>query len=227
MKIILSFFLTLFGFCALAQDIDVQHYKYDLMLSDATDKVRGEAEITVTVKPGVKNITLDFVQQNAAGKGMKVEKVTGTGVSSFSQKENHLTISLAKPAAKEQEVVATIIYSGIPADGLIISKNKYGERTFFADNWPNRAHNWIPCIDRPDDKATFEFIVTAPDHYEVVSNGKKTEETALSENRKRTHWVEDVSLPSKVMVIGVARFAVKQFDDSPAEVPVSAWVYPQ
>ena len=49
-----------------------------------------------------------------------------------------------------------------PADGLIISKNKYGHRTFFADNWPNRAHNWMPCVDDPADKASVEFIVTAP-----------------------------------------------------------------
>src|SRR5678815_5848387 len=29
------------------------------------------------------------------------------------------------------------------------------------------------------------------------------------------------------MVIGVAKFAIKQFPDSPPGVPVSAWVYPQ
>lgn len=227
MKILFSFFLVCMCSCVYAQDIDVQHYKYTLTLSDATDKIQGEAEVTVAVKPGVKSLTFDLVQQNVSGKGMKVEKVTGTGISSFSQKANQLTIILARPVTKGQDVVVTILYSGIPADGLIISKNKYGDRTFFADNWPNRAHYWIPCVDRPDDKATFEFIVTAPGYYQVVSNGKKVEEKTLSGNRIQTHWVEDVSLPSKVMVIGVARFAVKQFDDSPANIPVSAWVYPQ
>ena len=29
------------------------------------------------------------------------------------------------------------------------------------------------------------------------------------------------------MVIGVAKFAVKQYEDSPSNIPVSAWVYPQ
>jgi aminopeptidase N len=116
---------------------------------------------------------------------------------------------------------------GTPADGLIISKNKFGDRTFFADNWPNRAHQWIPCIDRPDDKASFEFYVTAPDHYQVISNGIRMEEKKLDQGRKLTHWKEDIALPTKVMVIGVARFAVKNYTDSPANIPVSAWVYPQ
>ena len=56
-----------------------------------------------------------------------------------------LVISLKKPAAKNETRTFEIVYQGIPADGLIISKNKYGDRTFFGDNWPNRAHNWIPC----------------------------------------------------------------------------------
>jgi aminopeptidase N len=108
---------------------------------------------------------------------------------------------------------------------LIIKKNLHGERTFFADNWPNRAHFWIPCKDRPDDKASFEFIVTAPSEYRVVSNGILISETSLNEKQKQTHWKTNIALPTKVMVIGVARFAVKEYADSPKGIPVTAWVY--
>ena len=110
---------------------------------------------------------------------------------------------------------------------MIISKNKFGDRTYFGDNWPNRAHNWIPCNDRPDDKAPFEFIVTAPSQYQVISNGVKKEERKLDGKRTLTRWKEDVPLSTKVMVIGVARFSIKEYSNSPANVPVSAWVYPQ
>ena len=128
---------------------------------------------------------------------------------------------------KGDTVAFTISYKGIPSDGLIISKNKYGDRTFFGDNWPDRAHNWLPCKDEPGDKATFEFIVIAPAYYRVISNGRLEEEKIIGDNKKLTHWVEDVSLSTKVMVIGVAKFAVKQYEDSPTNIPVSAWVYPQ
>ena len=119
----------------------------------------------------------------------------------------------------------TISYEGIPADGLIISNNKYGARTFFGDNWPNRAHNWLPCNDHLSDKATVDFIVTAPDHYQVVSNGKKIEETNLEDHLKLTHWKEAAELPTKVMVIGVTDFAINNYADVDC-IPVSTWVYP-
>lgn len=49
-------------------------------------------------------------------------------------------------------------YEGIPAAGLRIGPNNFGERTFFSTNWPNRARPWLPMIDHPYDKATSEFI---------------------------------------------------------------------
>ena len=47
----------------------------------------------------------------------------------FVQDSQHVVINAA--AKKGDENAYTIAYEGIPADGLIISKNKYGDRTFF------------------------------------------------------------------------------------------------
>ena len=218
-------FATLF---AKAQNIDVLHYSYELELNDKNDSIYGKATILFKRKnPGAVYFDLTNVGRN--GKGIKVyeagtsEELTGI---KFLQEGNKL-IFPGGFATKRDSILLFIHYKGIPGDGLIISKNKYGDRTFFADNWPNRAHHWIPCIDKPDDKASFEFIVTAPSHYQVISNGIKIEEKDLGNGKKLTHWKEDIPLPTKVMVIGVARFAVKTFDDSPKNIPVSAWVYPQ
>ena len=78
----------------------------------------------------------------------------------------------------EMRRMVQIHYQGIPADGLIISENKFGDRTFFGDNWPDRAHHWLPVVDHPSDKAIVEFLVNAPSHYRVVSNGRCVEESA-------------------------------------------------
>jgi hypothetical protein len=96
---------------------------------------------------------------------------------SFTHARDTLFISLPQDVPAKTVKTIAVTYAGIPADGLIISKNKWGERTFFADNWPDRAHQWIPCNDRPDDKATVDFIVTAPAHYKVISNGVMVAET--------------------------------------------------
>ena len=71
------------------------------------------------------------------------------------------------------------MYGGVAATGLIIGPNKHGDRTFFSDNWPNKARNWLPTVDHPYEKATSEFIVTAPPKYQVISNGLLMEETPL------------------------------------------------
>ncbi len=109
---------------------------------------------------------------------------------------------------------------------MIISRNKYGDRTFFADHWPDRAENYLPCIDHPYDKASVDFIITAPGEYRVVANGGLIEESDLEGNMKLTHWSEKIPLPVKVMTFGAARFAVK-YEETADEVPVSSWVFPQ
>jgi aminopeptidase N len=217
--------LSLVGF---SQDINVLNYSFIIEISDQNDTLHGEAFITVINKSGKGEIELDFGGVDN-GKGMSVLQIHSIDPLvkklSFKQEAQKLIIQL--PNNSENKRVLDIVYAGVPSDGLIISKNKYGDRTFFSDNWPDRAHYWIPCNDRPDDKASFEFIVTAPSQYKVVSNGVKIEEKNLGDGKTLTHWKEDTPLPTKVMVIGVAKFAVKTFQDSPSNIPVSAWVYQQ
>jgi aminopeptidase N len=210
-----------------AQDIDVQHYKFEIELSEQSDVINGVATVTVKFLKDVAEFNLDLVSLQEE-KGMMAFQVReGKQLLQKAHSGDVLRIILARPAKKGEIRFFTISYMGTPKDGLVISKNKYGERTYFADNWPNRAHHWIPVNDRPDDKASFEFIVTAPPRFRVISNGVLVEEKDLSVNKKRTHWKETTPLSTKIMVIGVARFAVKQFPNSPKNIPVSAWVYPQ
>ena len=229
LKNFLTLFLIIFYTSLNAQsNIDVLHYKFEIELSDSSDIIKGRASVRVKFLENTNRFSLQLISKNQKGKGMIAYLVLGEGEPVSSAHGNDtLLIILASPAKKDEVRTYEILYQGIPDDGLIISKNKYGERTFFADNWPNRAHHWLPCNDKPNDKASFEFLVTAPSHYAVISNGIKTEEREIDNGKRLTHWKEDTSLPTKIMVIGVASFATKIFADSPENIPVSAWVYPQ
>ncbi len=220
-------FILLFPALTKAQDVDVLHYRFMIHLSDAHDTIEVRADIRLVNRNG-KPVYLDLAQMASDGKGMAVHKVEAgesTAPYPFSQEKDKLALPVLKGTPGDT-LLFRIFYRGVPKDGLIISKNRFGERTFFADNWPNRAHQWIPCVDRPDDKATAEFFITAPAHYRVVANGNKVGEQPLPNNETVTHWKEETPLPTKVMVFGAARFAVKTLD-SVAGVPVSAWVYPK
>jgi aminopeptidase N len=225
MKSALSVFLFLCTLIGHAQ-IDVLHYRYEIELNDQSDAIVGKALVTIKFLSDASEIRLDLVSLEEE-KGMMAYQVLEQGQRlTSSHKDNVLLFQLAKPAKKGEERTFEIGYMGTPKDGLIISRNQYGDRTFFADNWPNRAHNWIPCNDTPADKASVEFIVTAPSQYRVISNGLLVEEKAIDATRKKTYWKEDTPIATKVMVIGAARFAVTRVD-SAYRVPVTAWVYPQ
>ena len=45
--------------------------------------------------------------------------------------------------------------------------------------------------------------------------------------KKFTHWKEDVPLPTKVMVIGAADFAVQHAGIVNNCIPVTSWVFPE
>lgn len=238
MKIVFPSFLLLISLISRAQsNIDVLHYKFSIELNDNNDSIYGKAELKIIPNKDINSFQLNLSgDKSGKSKGMIVEKALvnrtvsqiqrGISLGDILHVNDKLIITFVKEILKDDTFYLSVNYKGIPKDGLIISKNKYGNRTFFADNWPNRAHNWIPCVDDPADKASVEFLVTAPSHYQVISNGVMIEETNLPGNKKLTHYREDVPLPTKVMVIGAADFAV-QYTGTVGCVPVSSWVYPE
>jgi aminopeptidase N len=208
----------------------VQHYSFDLTLADSTDRIRGEAEVRVRFTTDTLSaVRLDLIgpPSSPEGTGMRVQAVMHDGADlEVQQANNHVRITPATPPTTNAVRTYTIRYAGIPADGLIIGTNQHGERTFFGDNWPNRARHWLPVVDHLADKATVSFSVTAPPRYAVVSNGTLVRDTTRGTTRTTT-WRTDEPLPTKVMVVGVADFAVDRVATVADSIPVQSWVYPQ
>lgn len=212
--------------------VDALHYVFQLTLNDDNDELAGEATIDLRfTRDGVAEVALDLASSNegkgGAGKGMTVAAVTSGGAAvPFKHQADRLTLSVTPPAQAGERRQFTVRYHGVPANGLRMLKNKFGERVFFSENWPNNARQWLPMIDHPYDKATSEFIVTAPARYQVVANGLLQEEVDLGDGRRLTHWKQSVPIASWLNAIGVAQFAVHH-DGSVKGVPHQTWVYRQ
>ncbi len=208
--------------------IDIKHYSFALTLSDSNDEIIGSTNITIQFKQaGVQNFRLDLINQSIErkGKGMLVDGVyLDKNSVSYTHQKDALIIDLPMPSTINQTLVFTIKYHGIPSDGLRIGATKFGDRSFFNENWPNRGRHWLPLIDHPYDKATSEFIVKAPAHYKVISNGLLLEESDLGDNVKLTHWKQSVPVSSWLFVLGVADFAVKYVDEFKGK-SIQTWVY--
>lgn len=210
-----------------APGVDVERYTFRLTLDDATDRLEGEADVTVAFTADTLTVLpLDLVEEEE-GRGMRVASVTTDGQPArFTHRDDRLVVRLdRRPRAGERRTF-TVAYGGVPADGLIIGTNRHGERTFFGDNWPNRARHWLPTVDHPSDKALIEWAVTAPAAYQVVANGRRVEESDLPDGRRLTRWATDAPLATKIAVIGAARFAVEHRGEV-GDVPVETWAYPQ
>ena len=210
--------------------MDVEHYRFEIEINDDNDTILGKATLSVSwQKAEGSTISIDLIgpRKQYPGYGMTVSQVllNQKDTLSYSQNDLELIVTLPKvePGTKGE---LEITYSGKPADGLVISANAYGDRTFFGDNWPTRGRFWLPVVDHPSEKATCEWWVTAPAHYQVVANGSRLETRDLSGDRRLHHYLCETPLAPKVMVFGAARFAVGELG-SLRNIPVSAWVYPQ
>ena len=233
--------------------IDVLDYRFELVLSDTSDEIEGRATIAFRILQTVSEVEFDLDDPDgeAGGEaggagapgdgaqpagGMVVSAVvlaepsgTTSGAEpplSFRQEDDRLHVQLGREAVAGQVRRIEVRYGGVPADGLTIGVNRHGDRTFFADNWPNRAHHWLPVVDHPSDKALVSFAVTAPSHYQVVATGAFATAVDLENGMRRTEWRSRAPVATKVMAIGAARF-VRHRQAVVSGVPIETWVYPQ
>lgn len=229
------------------EGVDVLEYVFRLTVSDESDAIEGVTTIEVEFDgEGRSELPLDLVGPSPDGKtGMTVvgvwvaDGLAGQTVSSARQDAHErgvparyehvgdrLRVELPAVATAGQRSFISVAYAGTPASGLEIGPTKHGDRSFFSENWPNRARQWLPTIDHPYDKARSQMVVTAPNHYQVISNGLLVEESDLGDGTRLTHWRQSVPIATWLNVVGIARFAVQHLDDYEG-LPVQTWVYPQ
>ena len=234
----ISFFLSFFIYSQVhAEDylfqkgIDVLHYSFQLSVSDATDQIQCRAAIQFRIKQnGIADVFLDLanVSSERQGKGMQISAVQmeGTPVK-FLHVRDKIQISI--PETKRDSgnlLTVTIQYGGYPYTGLRVGNTQFGKRSFSSDNWPNKGRHWLPLVDHPYDKATVEFKVTAPIHYQVISNGLLQEVSVLNDSMKLTHWKQSVPVSPWLFVIGIQEYAVQYVDNFQGK-SIETWVHPQ
>jgi aminopeptidase N len=210
------------------QPADILKYIIDIQVNDENNKIKVTENIHAQFTTSIDTFFLDLTNFNG-NTGMQVSRVLEQGYPvSFIHKNNRLGILVVPPPKNTPYFDFQIEYEGIPSDGLIIGKNKFNERTFFGDNWPQRAHHWFACIDHPSDKAYVKFKVTAPSHYQVIANGKHIESTPDINNANITKHIFETNkpIPSKVIVIGLANFEIDRSRYSKS-LETSTWVYPK
>jgi aminopeptidase N len=194
------------------------HFDVAITFDNALSRITS-ATTTINVKSrksDLATVDLDFGS-------MPVSAVTVDGRSArFVQHDEKLDLTLDSPARLNQNLRVSVTYSGIPKDGLILSKDKDGSPSAIGDNWADRVHHWIPCLDHPSAKASVTFTVNAASDYEVVANGAPISKRANGD--KTTTWIFNEERPVSPynMVVAIGRFATGKLG-SPG-VPITYYV---
>ena len=178
--------------------IDVLDYDITLELPDTGAMLQGDVTVTVRRAAGVNALRLDLVRRLS----VRQVQLDGRDVS-MKRDGDALTIPLA--GATGDSVRIRVRYDGVVLDGLIVRRDTIGRWTWFGDNWPNRARQWLPTVDHPSDKATVSWTVRAPTGRTVVANGTFLGARRLGgrdAGRTETRWRESHPVPTYVMVIG-------------------------
>jgi aminopeptidase N len=207
---------------------DALHYDITLVPSDTGTHVLGEVQTTWRLR------STEPVEMQLDS-AMRVVRVLVDG-----KPNTRLSRTLYARSAEEVEVphqkqagdslTTRVRYHGPVRDGLIVGKNRYGDRTIFADNWPDRAHLWLASQDHPSDKATVSFHVQARLEDQVIANGLLEKIDTLAYGHAVWHYRIDTPIPVYTMVVGIARFARTRLPDAACAVrcvPLAVWTYPQ
>ncbi len=145
------------------------HYELRLGYRVATNRLDGTATITARALVPLDRVVIDL-------HGLSIDRVDvdGTRARKISTATHKLTVTPAEPVAAGAEFSVHVRYRGTPrpirspwgqvgweelTDGVIVAAQ------------PTGAPSWFPCNDRPDDKATYRFEITAEAGYDVLANG--------------------------------------------------------
>src|SRR5918997_788222 len=207
---------------------DALHYDVTLIPSDTANHVLGEVQTTWRLR-STQPVSLQL------DSSMRVIRVLVDGKPNtrisrtmYARSENEIEVPHQKQPG--ETLTTRVRYRGLVRDGLIVGKNQYGDRTVFADNWPDRAHLWLPSQDHPSDKATAAFHVQAPLSQQVVANGVLEKIDTLAYGNAVWHYRMDTPIPVYTMVVGIGRLARTRLPDAACRarcVPLTVWTYPQ
>ena len=206
--------------------IDVLNYNFQIEIADSTNSISVKAQERILLLTKVDYIFLQLKNKNSEGLGMQISSLKNKFGVALGYTHQNDTITIFNPGNWQlnDTLQIEISYSGVPKDGLYIKDNRFGKKTFFGDNWPNRAQYWLPVIDHPSDKATVEFHITAPHHYDVIASGKLMSKSTLADSRNLFHYKTYVPLSTKIMVFAAADFQTKNYEIV-KDIIVSSWIF--
>ena len=175
---------------------------------EVTTRLVVTAAPTDTVRLDASNLTIDAAL-DAAGRPMK-----------FTSDTTSVTVHLARRAQRGDTVVFTLRYHGNPERGMYFVPRR---PTMWTQGEAIENPSWVPTYNAPNDKTTWEILVTADTGMSVLSNGRLVSVTKTPDGRQQVwHWSQEKPASTYLYSIVAARMAILR--DNWRGIPVEYWV---
>lgn len=172
------------GAAPLPRPYSVDHYDVRLTPDFAGKQISGEATIRLTSRTE----RLDAIELDSGALDIGSVK-EGQAARYFERKEKSVIVVLGSPAFKGDHRTLTIRYTAGSAKGLVFFPDEIYTSFFTSD--------WMPCDDRPDDRATLRLTLDVPSQYKVAASG----------NPEGADWVVDTPTATFLYAFAVGDFA--------------------
>lgn len=201
-----------------ARVFDLLHQRIALGFDLEKHAVNGEvttrlvitAAPTDTIRLDASNLTIDAAT-DAAGRPMR-----------FTSDTSSVTVRLPRRAQRGDTVTFTLRYHGNPERGMYFVPRR---PTMWTQGEAIENPSWVPTYNAPNDKTTWEILVTADTGMSVLSNGRLVSVTKTPDGRQQVwHWSQEKPASTYLYSIVAARMAVLR--DNWRGIPVEYWVAP-
>jgi aminopeptidase N len=202
-----------------------EHIRIELKVDLQNKRISGSCKTTLLVlREGGETIHLDAC-------AMRIESVKLDGKAVQFEHDGRV-LAVSSPSFKDRPSSPhelTVAYSAEPKQGVyfIGPDESYPDKPLQAwtQGEPEFSRYWFPCHDHPADKATSETLITVPQGYLVVSNGRLISQqgaTAGAGEKKEEkiddgeaglvtfHWKEDVPHSTYLTSFVVGQFGLTE-----------------
>ena len=197
---------------------DLQHQRIAVSFDLASHAIRGEvttrlvitAAPTDTVRLDASNLSIDAAL-DAAGHPLR-----------YAADTSGVTVHLARRASRGDTVTFTLRYHGNPERGMYFVPRR---GVMWTQGEAIETPSWVPTYNAPNDKTTWEILVTADTGMKVLSNGRLVSVTTTADGRQQVwDWSQDKPASTYLYSIVAGPFTV--LHDNWRGIPVDYWVAP-
>lgn len=195
------------------------HIKVELTVDPEKRTIAGRCSLMVVP------LRRDLSELHFDASEMQVTKVQLDGLETeFAHDGERLTVAASGPLNVISHLVV-VEYSASPRHGVyfVHPDEKYPDKPVqvWTQCESEAARFWYPCYDHPNDRSQSEMVITVPEGFEVISNGRLISKET-NEGWTRFHWHEAAPHSTYLNSFVVGKFV--KIEEKGCRVPIEYFV---